>query len=162
MVKRWQGRAMHDSARFSCISIMGSLLRDISALSLVCDVRGAVQKRRWNSPLSTSFPLAPRQGHGSAAGNSWERWGLEYDFLLENEQMDLGHVGWGSCESSGHQRHVEALKKKIFKAGYLRKRVFFLVLRVFIFKQERFICHCVKLFCEFTFFFSSGFPWVTT
>lgn len=32
--------------------------------------------------------------------------------MLENEQMDLGHVGWGSCESSGHQRHVEALKKK--------------------------------------------------
>lgn len=26
--------------------------------------------------------------------------------------MGLGRVGWGSCESSGHQRHVEALKKK--------------------------------------------------
>lgn len=25
--------------------------------------------------------------------------------------MDLGHVGWGSCESFGHQRHGEALGK---------------------------------------------------
>lgn len=32
--------------------------------------------------------------------------------MLENEQVGLGHVGWGSCESSGHQRHVEALKSQ--------------------------------------------------
>lgn len=91
---------------------MDSLLQDLSVLNLVCNVQGAIQRYDWNSPLSTSFPLAPRQGHGSAAGNSWERWDLEYGFLPENEQMDIGHVGWGSCGSSGHLRHVEALKKK--------------------------------------------------
>jgi len=36
---------------------------------------------------------------------------LEYGFSWENERVDLGHVGWGSCESSGHQRHGEALGK---------------------------------------------------
>lgn len=91
---------------------MESFLQVISVLNPVCNMQAAVQRCDWNLPLSTSFPLAPRQGHGSAAGNSWERWDLEYGFLLENEQMDLGHVGWGSCESSGHQKHAEALKRK--------------------------------------------------
>lgn len=149
---------MQESAHFSCnfdllcLDHRGPFAR-WSVLNLVCNMQGAIQRPDWNSPLSTSFPLAPRQGHGSVAGNSWERWDLEYGFLSENEQMDTGHVGWGSCESSGHQRHVEALKIK---------KVCFPVLRVFIFNQERFICNCVKLFCEFMFCISSRFSWVTT
>lgn len=42
--------------------------------------------------------------------------------MLENEQMDLGHVGWGSCESSGHQTHVEALRKK--KSVFMKESLF--------------------------------------
>lgn len=37
---------------------------------------------------------------------------MEYGFSWENERVDLGHVGWGSCESSGRQRHGEALGRK--------------------------------------------------